>query len=297
MKLSSSHKQCLSLLINSIYAKSGAAPKLIKKQISFTTKMLETILPESVQIFSSTDLKTNNIQLWLLLSIAEYGNLALSVTTENRENMMFSVLFRTISNTIYSIMLLGHNGLDYSGKALLRTLMEQYFILLSVTKDRDKRTAYLDYYEGKEATTSWYRNFKKDKFISTIQQYLEDEVLKKQITEWIDAEYSDYSSFVHNDYANILCYSFARCGDEKLYPNLCGQFITRECEILRDCFMISFGLTEVFYNMLRNQEIDVNIETLMYSELTIDREINLHLHTLRKNLGMIIIAELTGEIE
>lgn len=55
--------------------------------------------------------------------------------TANADSFMLSALFRAICDSLYSIMILGEQGLDYSANTLLRTLIEQYIILLSVTSD------------------------------------------------------------------------------------------------------------------------------------------------------------------
>ena len=179
MKLSLLHKKYLQKLIKCTkFDENNTTNK--KCVLQYVIKLLDYSIPDTDYIKPTCDFLTDHIQLWILLVVAKFGYLSHAVPQTDREKIMFSALFRSIANSMYSILVLSKKGLDYSAQSLLRTLMEQFFVLLSVTNDRDKRMAYLDNYGGKDANTSWYKNFKKEKFIAMIKEYFDDDFLKKQ---------------------------------------------------------------------------------------------------------------------
>ena len=293
MKLSLLHKKYLQKLIKCTkFDENNTTNK--KCVLQYVIKLLDYSIPDTDYIKPTCDFLTDHIQLWILLVVAKFGYLSHAVPQTDREKIMFSALFRSIANSMYSILVLSKKGLDYSAQSLLRTLMEQFFVLLSVTNDRDKRMAYLDNYGGKDANTSWYKNFKKEKFIAMIKEYFDDDFLKKQFIELVNSEYSDYSSFIHNDYINTLCYSMVYLDDKKTYPNLCGRYVTREKEINTNCFVNSFLMAEIFYHMVREPKVDFSLYSVLEINNQTDLELIRKLYILQKNLGIIIASELQG---
>ncbi|MBQ8578431.1 MAG: hypothetical protein IJ449_10790 [Clostridia bacterium] len=289
MKLSKPHEIQLKALINICFEQDS--PKRKREIHQDIIRLIEASSPDSIEIEPVDDIATNDLLLCMILVITMYGFFSITIPDNNPENIMFSALFRTICNSIYSILLLAENGLDYAAKTQLRILLEQFFILISVTCDKEKRNSYIKNYEGKEAATSWYKNFKKDKFIAMINAFLPEEVeIRKALTEVVNGYYGEYSSFIHNDYLFVLCYSMAHINDTDNRPNICGQYQTRLHEILMNCFSISINMSYMFFHILDMQDVDMNIDTVIGSEKLNTQNIFSELNRAIRYLSSIIIS-------
>ena len=299
MKLSEVHKAYLDVYIDDTILEQYLQKKH-KNLASQITTFIETIIPDNVTFPATHNSATDLMQLWLLLDISIFGYISYMVTSEEHDSFMFSVLCRSIANSIYSTMLLAKNGLDHAAQTSLRTLMEQFFILLSVTHDSEKRKAYRDNYEGIAANTSWYKNFKKDKFIKMINEYYDNvnfplTTIKKLFTDFIESEYSDYSSCVHNDYAYVMGYSMAEVSENCIKPNFCGEYVTREYTINANCFNLSLIMTNIFFHMMVVQCPDWDLKKLLGIETQSTNESIQTFYYLQRYFGFLILKRIVKE--
>ena len=236
----------------------------------------EFCIPDSYVPDYSNDFLEDTVYIWILTELGQLGSLSYMMSKIQDPNLMISNMLRGICNSIYSVLHLSINGLDYSAKILLRVLMEQYMILLSITADQEKRNAYINSWEDDEATDTWYKNFTKKKFINLISKYFDNtKIDQKDIADWVDEKYSHYSGYVHNDYAKVFLWSYVNLQGDELKPNVCGEYVTRKYELLFDCFFITLCFDMMFWNMISDSNVDIDIDTLLnnnshYIQTTLD---------------------------
>lgn len=233
----------------------------------YITSSIEVCIPDSFASEFYDNYLEDLVYLWILIEIGQLGSVSMLMSQEE-PNLMVSNLIRAICNSVYSVLHLSIHGLDYSAKIILRILMEQYMILLSTTVDKNKRMDYINAWESADATKAWYKHFSKKRFVEFINKYFSHKTIGPSgIIDWIEEKYSHYSGYVHNDYPNIYLWSYAEIGEDQLKPNLCGEYITRNFDLMCDCFFTAFCFDLMFFNMLEDPNVDLSINGLFENDL------------------------------
>lgn len=147
------------------------------------------------------------------------------------ENTIYSSFLTNISNTIFGIVDLIDNGLEYQAKILIRNLMELLFSFLVVIIDKDKRKEYFDTAKLGNSYEIWQKNFKMSKLNEALSVYEKqkfDEDMQEELCSKRRELYKYYSSFVHNDFMSIFlgAYSIDNKDENNSYYhyNLWGCF-------------------------------------------------------------------------
>ena len=81
---------------------------------------------------------------------------------------------------------------------------------------------------------------------------------KNTFIEWYEEIVSYYSAFVHNDYANLMCYTLAEISENRLTPNLCGEHVTRYEQVLFSSYKITFMMDLLFKTIMLDKRISVD---------------------------------------
>ena len=145
----------------------------LKMSLTETISVWEGIygLNKNKKVPADLDIDLDNL---IHFYIVEYASFAVCVDDKSnmRETLLYSGLFTTITNTIFTIWKLAIDGLDYSAKVLLRNLLELMLILITVLLDSEKRNAIMDATENDTTKEVWYKHFRSDKMIAVISKYL-----------------------------------------------------------------------------------------------------------------------------
>lgn len=223
----------------------------------------------------------------------KYAVLSLAVDCEEGpEKFLYAGLFKNITNTIFSIMRLAENGLDYQAMSLIRNLFELYMILIVTTSSTEKRKEFIAAHEPEDSRVVWHRYFTKTKFLKAMKEYCTGrEDLEKAadiFQTWIDDNYSELSSFVHNDYVNIVCGSLSQ-NDLNGYshPNIWGEYVTWRKRIYNQLFIVAWPSDLIFSYMLRDPSVEMSLEEILSREVkTHIKEALDKLETLALDIGM-----------
>ena len=79
---------------------------------------------------------------------------------------------------------------------------------------------------------------------------------------WIDDIYSELSSYAHNDYPHVICYTFA-IGENEFNPiNLWGEHVSRRKIIYQRLVKVIGPFEMLLREMLRDDNIDINFDTI-----------------------------------
>jgi len=181
--------------------------------------------------------------------------------------MLFRGLFATISNTIIAINKLAIDGLDFQASSLIRSLYEQCFMLLAIIIDPEKRKALFDSAALENEYIIWKKYFSFKHLDLTIQGY-EHKIARIEpdsfLNTWRKRNYSNFSSYVHNDFASFLLYGLALPDSDsgELKFNLWGAYSTR-ADIIAGNVNALLWYTELFFmRLLTDKDIDFNSDNL-----------------------------------
>lgn len=176
---------------------------------------------------------------------------------------IFRGFFVQISNTLSCILKLVKDGFDYQSINLVRNLIEISYTLLTLIIDEESRNKFLEAAKNGNEKTIWYKYFRFERMEKIIWKYIssignENEVtfLKNkgsEIYHWL-------SSFVHNDFINILFYSHSEpeYEDGEMAINLQGHYVTRVTKILEQVIEIMFLVDMLFVKILSDNQISIS---------------------------------------
>lgn len=237
----------------------------------------------------------------LLARIIAFRYYILSLATSSEkgpEFVLLTSLFAQISNTTFAIIKLAEEGLDYQANALIRNLLELFMMLIVVTENPEKRLAAVKAHTPEESRNVWHQFFNKTQFIKMIDRYSEEfQYLVDEPKQWINDMYQELSSFVHNDFVNILCYSHSIADKQDLiHRNLWGEYVTRRGDIFNRLAEAIAPADLIFCAMLRDPKIDLNIYGLCDSQDKESLEVCFELNTL-SDICMLLYATISGRKE
>lgn len=181
----------------------------------------------------------------------------------NADFFLISSLFTHISNTIVAIVKLVDDGLDYQAFTLLRNLTELYMTLLTVIESPQKRLEYEQASDPESSRKVWHKFFNKKHFLQMLDTYFVHNSEAKEASKiWIDDIYSELSSYAHNDYPHVICYTFA-IGENEFNPiNLWGEHVSRRKIIYQRLVKVIGPFEMLLREMLRDDNIDINFDTI-----------------------------------
>lgn len=225
-----------------------------------------------------------------------YAVLALAVNcSDSTESSLYFGLFLAISNTIVAIINLAEDGLDYQAMSLIRNLFELFMTLIIVTDSPEKRAAFISAHESEDGRKVWHKYFTKTKFQQMLKGYCNTHPdLNNAIEDfqkWIHENYGELSSYTHSDYPHIVCCSLSQNDDNGYsHPNIWGQYVTWQKRIYSQLYLVASPAHNIFWYMLRDSEIDINIDYLFGEEpkggSTIGKDIINELQQIIKNLTL-----------
>lgn len=229
------------------------------------------------------------------LAAFRYYLLAIVIPQEKGEHYpLFFSLLTQISNTIVAVIKLADEGLDYQALSLIRNLMELYMMLLTAIESPEKRTELRKAVDAESARKIWHKYFNKKHFIKMIEAYTDfDSQIKEACKKWVEETYAELSSFAHNDYVNMICFSHA-VGENGIHPpNLWGEYVSRRGYIYQHMVEVIGPADSLLTAMLWDQRIDINLRALFNDfEKPILFDI-LFTHNLISNACIAILADIT----
>ena len=226
----------------------------LKMSLTETISVWEGIygLNKNKKIPADLDIDLDNL---IHFYIVEYASFAVCVDDKSnmRETLLYSGLFTTITNTVFTIWKLAIDGLDYSAKVLLRNLLELMLILITVLLDSEKRNAIMDATENDTTKEVWHKHFRSDKMIAVISKYLK--AVENPLKKWVKEQYTHFSSYVHNDFWALLGFSRAVTDKEKeiTHLNICGNYATRTNHLLDEVAELCYVFDLMFVFIYREK--------------------------------------------
>ena len=210
--------------------------------------------------------------------------------------LLFSLLTQ-ISNTIIGVVKLADEGLDYQALSLARNLMELYMILLTVIESPQKRAELQKAVDAESARKVWHKYFNKKHFIQMIEVYMDyDSQIKEACKRWVEETYAELSSFAHNDYVNLICFSRAVGESDKHPPNLWGEFVSRRGYIYQYLIKVMGPADSLLIAMLRDEKTDIGYRDL-FDDINNPIMFELSLsQSLISDACIAILADITGNL-
>ena len=176
---------------------------------------------------------------------------------------LLSSLFTHISNTIVAVVKLADEGLDYQALSLLRNLIELYMVLLTVVESPQKRLEYEQATDSENAREVWHKFFNKKHFIQTLESYfICNPVAVCACKNWVNDIYSELSSFAHNDYPYLICYTFAVRENEKCSQNIWGEYVSRKKIVYQHLMKVIAPAELLLREMLNDNNVDICFQDL-----------------------------------
>lgn len=202
--------------------------------------------------------------------IVEYSCFSLAVDHKDnrREILLYNSLFTSITNTVFAILKLAIDGLDYSAKVLFRNLLELMLTLITVLIDKTKGEKLMDALKNDDTKTVWHKHFTLKKMIETISQHKKLE--GNDFFEWLQERYSHFSSYAHNDFMAMVALSHSMPQDEDgtMQINLCGSLATRTENLLGDLAELCYIFNLLFFSVCTDEENHINKNTFGFTEET-----------------------------
>ena len=251
---------------------------------------------EESSIKKESDTITDKELAYIRLIALRYYILTLGTPREKGEHfpLLFSLLAQ-ISNTIMAIIKLADEGFDYQALSLARNLMELYMTLLTVLESPSKRTELRKAVDAESARKVWHKYFNKKHFIQMIEAYTAYEPeIKEACKTWVEETYAELSSFAHNDYVNMICFTFAAGKDVGNPVNLWGEYVSRQGYIYQTLFKIIGPADSLLTAMLRDEKIDINMRGL-FNEFKDSMSFEAYTtQNLIANICIAILADISG---
>ena len=269
-----------------------SSPKTVAAEI---VDLYDTIFAESCKKKIS-DYSVEKELVYIKLAALRYYLFSLSIPREKSKALcLISILFTHISNTIVSVLKLTDDGLDYQAFSLMRNLMELYILLLTAIESPQKREEFQCAVDDKAARSVWHRYFNKKHFIQMLELYFADNADAKEACKtWVENTYSELSSFAHNDYVHLTCYTLA-VGEDEVHPlNLWGEYVSRRKGAYQHLVEIIAPAETLLSAMLNDAQIDINISDLFDEEDPTTPGVKLWQESISKS-GFAILMDLIEE--
>ncbi len=266
-RLPKNERILLKKAIDELYGKSGSNRNNQKKYKDVETlwRFFDVPIKKRIRFNDPTETDVCATRLIAL----QYAVLALALDCgDGKAQYLYSGLFGCISNTIIAIMRLAEDGLDYQAMALIRNLFELYMTLIISMESPEKREAFTSAIEPEEARKVWHHYFTKTRFQKMMSVFCQKHIAFKEAEEsyqtWIEENYKDLSSFVHNDYANIVfCWRSQDDSKGCSHPNLWGEYVTWRKRIYHSLFAVAWLSHMLFSCMLVEPSIDIDLKCLL----------------------------------
>lgn len=230
------------------------------------------------------------------LAAFRYYLLAIVIPQEKGEHypLLFSLMTQ-ISNTIVAVIKLADEGLDYQALSLIRNLMELYMMLLTAIESPEKRTELRQAVDAESARKVWHKYFNKKHFIQMIEIYTAYDIqIKEACKKWVEEIYAELSSFAHNDYVNMICFSRA-IGENGIHPpNLWGEYVSRQGYVYQNLMKVIAPADSLLTAMMRDPKIDIGLREFFddfKSPLLFELSLT---HNLISDACLAIISDLSG---
>ncbi|WP_339267337.1 DUF5677 domain-containing protein [Paenibacillus sp. FSL R5-0470] len=161
-----------------------------------------------------------------------------------------------ISNHALAIINLVENGLDNSGRVILRTIDELVYLTIYLCSDLNLIKVYSDLSNPNEV---WYRHFRTEKINKAISNIEEtfgfpDEFIAEQKKRRNDF-FKFYSEYTHSSFGATMVgsYSGSFDDDETIYPNLFGRASKASIGTLRNLCDLLFYFNLAIFNLLSSK--------------------------------------------
>jgi hypothetical protein len=207
--------------------------------------------------FQKPNIESEELQLSYLFSL-RWGSTSLCTSNKILLPLSFSILFSSISNTIFSIIKLAIDGFDSQANILIRNLHELCFTMLSIIIDPIKRNAFIDCSKDNEYK-KWNTYFRFKELNKTINDYLNKNNRNDLfLNTWMKNYYSNFSSYVHNDFFSIFLnnYAFTKNKNDFCNLNLWGSYASRTDIITSNINSILWFTESMFERLLTDKCIN-----------------------------------------
>lgn len=211
-------------------------------------------------------LKDNEAQVIVKVMMLELALFSIQVANGNgTESLVFSSSLCSIANSIAAIEQLATTGLDFQAYALMRTLVEQYIVLITLVLCPEKRKEYCKSEKDEFARQFWHENFTAKKFIRVLTAYKPDP--DGIITKHVKDVYSRLSLFAHNGFWRNFSRTYIETEDGNgVKLNQFGEYVCRTEQILEDMVYDIWPFHLLFFTMLKDEKIDISYESLSNEE-------------------------------
>lgn len=235
----------------------------------------------------------------IYIKLIALRNHIFSITTPHDRDpdfFLISSLFTHISNTIVAVVKLADEGFDYQALSLMRNLTELYMTLLTVVESPQKRLEYERAADAESAREVWHKFFNKKHFIQMLDSYFNyNSEAKCAYKNWVDDIYSELSSFAHNDYAYLICYSFAIGKNEGNPLNLWGEYVSRRKMVYQHLMKVIAPAELLLGEMLNDGNIDISFRDLFENSDTPEVIGTMNLQLTISNASKIILMDYIKE--
>ena len=203
----------------------------------------------------------NEAQVIVKVMMLELALFSIQVACGNgTDSLVFSSLLCSIANSIAAIEQLATTGFDFQAYALMRTLIEQYMVLITLTLCPEKRKEYCKSEEDDVARQFWHENFTVKRFIRLLTAYKPDP--NGMIDKHIKDVYSRLSLFAHNSFWRNFSRTYIQTEDGSgVKLNQFGEYVSRTEQILEDMVYDIWPFHLLFFTMLRDEKIDMSYES------------------------------------
>lgn len=239
------------------------------KDLAIDYESMVTAINEMLAInkdkIETRDINSPEIDLSYLFTF-RWGMTALSISSYNTPIPAFASLFLGIANTTLAIIKLAQGGFDYQASALSRILCELCLTLLAIIIDPVKREAFIKGSVSGEEHETWRKHFTFKKLNKVIQDYeLKLHQSKEEeyfLSSWRKNYYTNFSSYVHNDFLSLYLYSqtLPPENSDVLNMNIWGASSTRIESILGSINSLLWYTELLFVRLLTDKNIDINKE-------------------------------------
>lgn len=239
----------------------------------FAKEELVENVPEMWQLFVNPTLnnkpilKDNESQIIVTLMMLELSVfVVLFDDSKGKDFFVFSPLMCSIANSIAAIEQLAISGFDFQAYTLMRTLVEQYIALITLSLCPEKRKTYYRAMEKEDARRFWHDSFTKTKFFKMLNGYKEDP--DGLLSGHFEKVYRELSSFTHNSFWHNFSKTYVPNSEGTgVKPNLFGEYVSRAEQIISDMAYDIWPFHMLFVVMLNDSKIDIGYDAIKESEV------------------------------